>query len=308
MVGDLVGRAALVDAPHERYYIFCEDLFKIYKIADLEVVALRGLDLRVEPGEIMAIVGASGSGKSTLLNILAGLDTPSAGRAYIGGRDLLTLTPGEMVTYRRKQVGFVWQQTGRNLLPYLTARENVAVPLTLDGTGRGAARTRAAELLEGVGLGHRMDHRPEQLSGGEQQRVAIAVALANAPPLLLADEPTGELDSIGADDVFRVLADLNEQTGVTIVIVTHDDAIAGRVNRVVTIRDGRTSTETFRRLELHAGRIEVAHDDYAVVDNSGRLQIPKEMLERLAIHDRAKLGFAGDRVEVRPEPMRGERG
>ncbi|HLZ72796.1 MAG TPA: ABC transporter ATP-binding protein [Dehalococcoidia bacterium] len=299
---------AIGAAPWQNYYIFCEDLFKIYKIADLEVVALRGLDLRVEPGELMAIVGASGSGKSTLLNILAGLDVPSAGRCYIGGRDLLAMSDAELIDYRRSQVGFVWQQTGRNLIPYLNARENVAVPLTLSGVGRAKARARATELLDAVGLAPRMHHRPEQLSGGEQQRVAIAVALANEPPLLLADEPTGELDSIGADDVFRVLADLNERMKVTIVIVTHDDAIAERVNRVVTIRDGRTAVESFRRIELHAGRIESRHDDFAVVDNTGRLQIPRAMLEQLAIHDRARLDFAGDRVEVRPEPKLEERG
>lgn len=302
MTADPGRYAGLADEAVDRYYILCEDLFKIYKIADLEVVALRGLDLRVRRGELMAIVGASGSGKSTLLNILAGLDTPSAGRAYVGGRSLLAMTAEEMVEYRRKQVGFIWQQTGRNLIPYLTARENVEVPLMLDGTSRARARARSTGLLENVGLSHRLNHRPEQLSGGEQQRVSIAVALANNPPLLLADEPTGELDSIGADAVFAVLAQLNERLGVNVVIVTHDPAISERVNRVVTIRDGRTSTETIRRLEQHAGRIDVVHDDYAIVDSAGRLQIPREMLERLDITERARLNLAGDRVEVRPEP------
>ena len=296
--------AGLVDEAIDKYYILCEDLFKIYKIADLEVVALRGLDLRVPRGEFMGIVGASGSGKTTLLNILAGLDTPSAGRAYVGGRSLLAMTAEEMVEHRRNQVGFVWQQTGRNLIPYLTAQENVEVPLMLDGVSRSKARARSTELLASVGLSPRLNHRPEQLSGGEQQRVSIAVALANNPALLLADEPTGELDSIGADAVFAVLAELNERLGVTVVIVTHDSAITERVNRVVTIRDGRTSTETFRRLEHHAGRLDVVHDDYAIVDTAGRLQIPREMLEQLSITERARLNFAGDRVEVRPEPAR----
>jgi len=296
--------AGLVDEAIDKYFILCEDLFKIYKIADLEVVALRGLDLRVPRGEFMGIVGASGSGKTTLLNILAGLDTPSAGRAYVGGRSLLAMTAEEMVEHRRNQVGFVWQQTGRNLIPYLTARENVEVPLMLDGVSRSKARARSTELLASVGLSPRLNHHPEQLSGGEQQRVSIAVALANNPALLLADEPTGELDSIGADAVFAVLAELNERLGVTVVIVTHDSAISERVNRVVTIRDGRTSTETFRRLEHHAGRLDVVHDDYAIVDTAGRLQIPREMLEQLSITERARLNFAGDRVEVRPEPAR----
>ncbi len=296
--------AGLVDEAIDKYFILCEDLFKIYKIADLEVVALRGLDLRVPRGEFMGIVGASGSGKTTLLNILAGLDTPSAGRAYVGGRSLLAMTAEEMVEHRRNQVGFVWQQTGRNLIPYLTAQENVEVPLMLDGVSRSKARARSTELLASVGLSPRLNHHPEQLSGGEQQRVSIAVALANNPALLLADEPTGELDSIGADAVFAVLAELNERLGVTVVIVTHDSAISERVNRVVTIRDGRTSTETFRRLEHHAGRLDVVHDDYAIVDTAGRLQIPREMLEQLSITERARLNFAGDRVEVRPEPAR----
>ncbi|MDZ7729672.1 MAG: ABC transporter ATP-binding protein [Dehalococcoidia bacterium] len=186
-------------------YINCEDLFKIYKTGDLEVVALRGLDLKVHRGELMAIVGASGSGKSTLLNILAGLDQPSAGRAYVGGRDLLTMSDSDMVDYRRRSVGFVWQQTGRNLIPYLDVQQNVEVPMVLDGVDPTAARDRAIELLEAVRLEHRLRHHPNQLSGGEQQRVSIAVALANNPPLLLADEPTGELDSFGADLVSRDL-------------------------------------------------------------------------------------------------------
>ncbi len=283
------------------HYILCEDLFKIYKTADLEVVALRGLDLKVKHGELMAIVGASGSGKSTLLNILAGLDTPSAGRAFVGGRNLLTMTAGDMVQYRRKQVGFVWQQTGRNLIPYLSALQNVEIPLILDGVSAADARARATELLEAVELTPRADHRPEQLSGGEQQRVSIAVALANNPPLLLADEPTGELDAIGADLVYEVFRTLNRRFGVTIIIVTHDPDIAARVDRVVAIRDGRTSTEIFRRTETRAGRPAIVHDEYVLVDAAGRLQIPREMLERLAISERAKLVVGDGRLEVLPE-------
>ena len=283
------------------FYIRCEDLFKIYKAANLEVVALRGLDLKVRRGELMAIVGASGSGKSTLLNILAGLDQPSAGRAYVGGRDLLTMSAGEMVTYRRKQVGFVWQQTGRNLIPYLNAVQNVEVPLVLDGVSAQTAHERALELLDVVGLGQRLHHRPEQLSGGEQQRVSIAVALANNPPLLLADEPTGELDSVGADMVFDLFGDLNRRYGVTIVVVTHDPHIAASVDRVVAIRDGRTSTEIFRRVRLEGTKAEIVHDEYVLVDAAGRLQIPREFLERLSIRDRAKLLMGEGRIEVLPD-------
>lgn len=289
-----------VSAPHA-LYINCEDLFKIYKIANLEVVALRGLDLKVRTGELMAIVGASGSGKSTLLNILAGLDQPSAGRAMVGGRDLLTMTPGELVDYRRKQVGFVWQQTGRNLVPYLDAVQNVEVPLILDGVPAEKARSRARELLTAVKLEHRMHHRPSQLSGGEQQRVSIAVALANNPPLLLADEPTGELDSIGADLVYSLFTELNRQYGVTIIIVTHDPEIASRVDRVIAIRDGRTSTEIFRRVRIEGTKAEIVHDEYVIVDAAGRLQIPREYLEKLSIRERARILLGEGRVEVMPD-------
>jgi ABC-type lipoprotein export system ATPase subunit len=282
-------------------YILCEDLFKIYKQEDLEVVALRGLDLKVQRGELMAIVGASGSGKSTLLNILAGLDVPSAGRCIVGGRSLLTMTPSDLVTYRRKEVGFVWQQTSRNVLPYLTAVQNVELPMILEGGEPGEARNRAYELLGMVGLSHRSDVRPDRLSGGEQQRVAIAVALANDPPLLLADEPTGELDSQTAAEVFGVLRGLNEELGVTVVVVTHDPAIAHQIDRVVAIRDGRISTESFRRIAFNGREAYVYHDEYAVVDRSGRLQIPKEYLERIDVQERARLKLVEGMVEVLPE-------
>ncbi len=281
-------------------YIHCEDLFKIYKTEELEVVALRGLDLRVPHGEMMAIVGASGSGKSTLLNILAGLDQPSAGRVTVGERNLLTMNDDDLVRYRRQEVGFVWQQTGRNLVPYLSSQQNVEVPLILEGTSRKRARERAIELLTAVGLPTKLRNRPEQLSGGEQQRVAIAVALANDPPMLLADEPTGELDSATADEVFGVMRELNESTGVTVVIVTHDRGITQRVDRVIAMRDGRTSTETVRHVQYARGRGEVV-EEYAVVDRSGRLQIPREYLEDLNIDRRARVSITEDHVEVRPE-------
>jgi ABC-type lipoprotein export system ATPase subunit len=284
-------------------YVLCQDLFKIYKVANLEVVALRGLDLKVHRGEVMAIVGASGSGKSTFLNIIAGLDQPSAGRAFVGGKDLLTMSPREMVRYRRKQVGFVWQQTGRNLVPYLDALQNVEVPLILDGASKTDARARARELLDAVDLGDRAHHHPDQLSGGEQQRVSIAVALANNPPLLLADEPTGELDSIGASMVFDLFRSINRRYGVTIIIVTHDPAIAARVDRVVAIRDGRTSTETLRRVRIEGNRAEVFHDEYALIDAAGRVQIPRAYLERLRIRDRAKLVLGDGHVEMLPDEV-----
>ena len=279
-------------------YIRCQDLFKIYKSDELEVVALRGLDLEVRRGEMMAIVGASGSGKSTLLNILAGLDQPSAGAVTVGERDLLTTPAEQLVDYRRTEVGFVWQQTGRNLIPYLTARENVEVPLILEGATPGFARERASALLAEVGLAGTERRRPEQLSGGEQQRVAIAVALANNPPLLLADEPTGELDSATAQAVFEVFRRLNESTGVTVVIVTHDAAIIANVDRVVAMGDGRASAEIVRRTGFTREH-ELDVDEFAVVDRSGRVQIPREFAERLGLGARARLSFEGDHVEVR---------
>jgi putative ABC transport system ATP-binding protein len=289
------------DAP----YIYCEDLFKIYKSEELEVVALRGLDLRVQRGEMMAIVGASGSGKSTLLNILAGLDQPSAGRVTVGVRDLLTATDEDLVDYRRSEVGFVWQQTGRNLIPYLTAVQNIEVPLILDGRSRADARDRAGYLLNAVGLADKRDRKPTELSGGEQQRVAISVALANSPPLLLADEPTGELDSATAEEVFQVFRHINEDTGVTIVVVTHDREITALVDRVVAMRDGRTSTELVRHVQFSRGQGETI-EEFAVVDHSGRLQIPREYLDQLGIERRARVDFADGHVEIRPEHEPGQ--
>lgn len=286
-------------------YIFCEDLFKIYKIADLEVVALRGLDLEVKRGELMAIVGASGSGKSTLLNILGGLDVPSAGRVTVGTRDLLKITATDLVDYRRKDVGFVWQQTARNVIAYLTAYQNVELPLILLGWPRRQRQKRVEEMLAAVGLSDRGQHVPDRLSGGEQQRVAIAIAMAHNPPLLLADEPTGELDSQTSETILEIFRSVNEAFGVTIVIVTHDLRIMNNVDRVITIRDGRTSQETIRRApatgfsrpDEESGE---THDEFIVIDNVGRLQIPREFVERLGFGSRAKLYIDGDHITVWP--------
>ena len=230
-------------APH----IVCEDLFKIYKVADLEVVALRGLDLAVNRGEVVGIVGASGSGKTTLLNILAGYDTPSAGKVRVGDKDLLRMNAREVEAYRRQEIGFVWQQTSLNLFPYLSVLENVALPMMLTDISAGERKARAEELVELVGLTHRMNHTPERLSGGEQQRVSIGVALANRPPLLLADEPTGELDDATAGEVLNLLDAVNQEMDTTILIVTHDPGIAYKVGRVAIIRDGKMSAEIRRK-------------------------------------------------------------
>ena len=286
-------------------YVMCEDLFKIYKIADLEVVALRGLDLAVQNGEVVAIVGASGSGKSTLLNILAGYDAPSAGRVSVGGKDLLQMSSREVEEYRRIDVGFIWQQTSRNMFPYLTAMENVTLPMMLTNTPGKERSERARDLLELVGLGHRLDHTPEKLSGGEQQRVAIAVALANKPPLLLADEPTGELDDATAAEILDLFGSVNQDMGTTILIVTHDPDIAYKVGRVVMIRDGKMSTEirrkvTFERIQSEADT-DATLEEFVLGDASGRIQIPQDYLDQIKIGERARVQIEDGTVTLRPE-------
>ena len=291
----------MVSSRGDSYYIICEDLFKIYKIADLEVVALRGLDLKVKLGELMAIVGASGSGKTTLLNILGGLDIPTAGKVIVGKRDLLKMSSRALVTYRRRDVGFVWQQVGGNLIPYLSALQNVELPLILLGWRQRKQRRRAEEMLEAVGLGARLRYRPDRLSGGEQQRVAIAVALANNPPLLLADEPSGELDSQTAESIFDVFHSLNEAYGVTIVIVTHDIRITDKVERVVTIRDGRTSLEAIRGPRFPDAGPRRILDEFVILDKAGRLQLPKNYIEKLKLKERVRVLLADDHITVWPE-------
>ncbi len=286
-------------------YVLCEDVFKIYKLADLEVVALRGLDLRIQRGEVVAIVGASGSGKSTLLNILAGYDLPSAGRVTVSGRDLLRMSVWEVETYRRNEVGFIWQQTGRNLFPYLTALENVELPMMLTGTTASGRRRRARELLELVGMGERTGHTQDRLSGGEQQRVAIAVSLANSPSLLLADEPTGELDDATAAEVLDVFGMVNRELQTTVVIVTHDPDIAYKVGRVVLIRDGKLSTEIRRRISYRprvegSAEEEVELDEFVLIDSGGRVQIPRDVLDSLSIGERARV--TTDEQGVRLDP------
>jgi ABC-type lipoprotein export system ATPase subunit len=284
-------------------HIVCDNVVRIYKVADLEVVALQGLDLVVDQGELIAIVGASGSGKSTLLNILGGLDTPSAGRALVAGYDLSQLGRRERTRYRRRIVGMIWQQTARNLLPYLSAVENVEFPMIIDG--RRSSRARALELLDVVGLADRARHRPERLSGGEQQRVAIAVALANEPAVLLADEPTGELDSTTSAEVFGLLRRVNSELSTTIVVVTHDPLVSEQVGRTVAIRDGRTSSETLRRTELaDDGNHRVISEEFAVLDRAGRLQLPRAHVEALELKNRVRLRLEEDHVGVWPDKPR----
>ncbi|MCB8953467.1 MAG: ABC transporter ATP-binding protein [Ardenticatenales bacterium] len=282
-------------------FVDCDNLVKIYKVADLEVVALQGLDLQIARGDMMALVGASGSGKSTLLNIIGGLDTPSAGTITVGDRDLLNLSQNDRTQYQRQTVGFVWQQPARNLLPYLTALENVEMPMMLGQLDAGQRRKRALELLEMVGLSDRADFRPDRLSGGQQQRVALAIALANNPPLLLADEPTGQVDSASAESIFHALRRLNEAYQTTIIVVTHDPKVSNHVNRVVGIRDGRTSTELRRVRRAEDGELE--HEEWVIMDQAGRLQLPKVYVESLGMRGRVKVRLEKDHVSVWPDQV-----
>jgi ABC-type lipoprotein export system ATPase subunit len=288
--------------------IVCDNLVRIYQVDEIEVQALQGLDLLVNDGEMIAIVGASGSGKSTLLNVLSGLDVPTAGRASVAGWDLLSMTATDRLAYRRSVVGFIWQQTARNLLPYLSASENVELPMALAGVARSARSTRTHELLGSLGIGDKADRRPGELSGGEQQRVAIAVALANKPQVLFADEPTGELDTATGEDVFAALRSANTDLGATVVIVTHDAAVSRQVQRTVAIRDGRTASEVVRRTEVDEhGDSAVIAEEWAVLDRVGRLQLPAEYRSTLGLRDRVRLELENDHVGIWPEnPRKGE--
>ncbi|MBN9155987.1 ABC transporter ATP-binding protein [Microbacterium sp.] len=280
--------------------IACEGLVRIFTAKGIEVQALQGLDLRVQAGEMVALVGASGSGKSTLLGILAGLDAPTAGSARVAGHDLVTMRAAERLRYRRRSVGFVWQQSGRNLLPYLTARENIALA---HGVARvipaGSRAARARELLELLDVADVAEQRPGQLSGGQKQRVAIAVALANEPRVLLADEPTGELDERTTADVLDAMKAVNAEHGVTTLIVTHDPMVSEHVDRTVRIRDGRTSTETLRstRTDDEGREVRVAQE-FAVLDRAGRMQLPGEFVTALELRDRVRLTLETDHVRV----------
>lgn len=297
------------------FMVECEELVKIYKVADIEVMALQGLDLYVEKGELMAIIGNSGSGKSTLLNILGGLDRPTAGKLIVDGKNLLKMSEKDLVRYKRETVGFVWQNNARNLIPYLSALENVELPMIFKGKIR---RQRAKELLEIVGLGNKANRKPAELSGGEQQRVAIAIALANDPKLLLADEPTGSLDTKMANVVLDVIRELNRQFQLTTIIVTHDMRLARKVDRVVAIRDGKTSSEFIRRVsssdvktfeeeEMEARMNELSHQELTIVDRAGRIQIPRDYLEALGISNRLQVKLEKGKIVLLPPEIKEER-
>lgn len=280
----------------EKYIIECENLIKIYKSKDIEVMALQGLDFKVREGELMAIIGNSGSGKSTLLNMLGGLDRPTMGKIFVDGRDLFKMNNRQLMKYKQETVGFVWQNNARNLIPYLTALENVEFPMIIAGTRK--RRERARQLLDAVGLRNRMHSRLNQLSGGELQRVAICIGMANNPKILMADEPTGSVDSRTTDQILDVFRNLNNNFGVTVIIVTHDRQVSRKVDRVVAISDGKTSSEFLRK--QYDMEEEDTHIELAIVDKSRRLQIPAEFLEALGLGNgnMVRIGMSGENIVI----------
>jgi ABC-type lipoprotein export system ATPase subunit len=291
--------------------IRADGLVKIYKTKETEVLALQGLDLTVEKGEFTALIGNSGSGKSTFLNMIGGLDRPSAGSLFVCGKNLFTMSEKDLVVYKRDTVGFVWQNNGRNLLPYLSALENIMLPMQLSGTKR--KKEKALELLELVGLSSKKNSRLHTLSGGEQQRIAIAIALANSPSLLLADEPTGSVDAKTADAIFDIFMELN-RNGQTILVVTHDVALSKKVKRVVAIRDGKISSERILK-EQYADRLkeitvdwrnEETQEEYVILDRAGRVQIPREILDGMHLKDnKVKIEYQDGKVII-SDPMAAE--
>lgn len=291
-------------------YIICDNVVRIFKIAGHDVVALQGLDMAVAPAELLGVVGVSGSGKSTLMNILGGLDRPTAGRVWVDGKDLLKLSDIALTRYRLSSVGFLWQQSARNLLPYLNAQENIEYPMTVAGEFGQKKRQRAQKLLEIVGVSDRRKHRLSELSGGEQQRVAIAVALANNPRLLLADEPTGEVDTKTADAIYKIFRDLQSELKLTTIIVSHDAQIGKQVDRVIAIRDGKIASELVRQNgdgaplggeeNPPATSAPQEHIELTVVDSAGRLQIPKDLRQQFGIRHRVRLDATPEGVLIRP--------
>lgn len=276
----------------ENNILVCDGLVKIYKTDEVEVLALQGLDLEIKRGELVAIIGKSGSGKSTLLNMIGGLEQPTAGRLYVDGHDLFAMPEKKLVEYRKKTVGFVWQNSSQNLFPYLTALQNVEAPMYFDHMSQKEREAKARHLLEIIGIDHKANSYPKQMSGGEQQRVAIGVALANNPQILLADEPTGAVDSKTSNMIQDLFRRINEELGVTIIIVTHDLSLANKVSRVVMISDGKISTEKIMKEEYrmrldsltteNLAQVE-SHEEYSILDKAGRVQLSEDVLSMAGI-------------------------
>ena len=291
--------------------IDCDSLVKIYKTDEVEVMALQGLELTIKKGELMAVIGKSGSGKSTLLNMIGGLERPTAGKLYVDGKDLFAMTDKELVEYRKHTVGFVWQKNSRNLLPYMTALENVQVPMYFDKDNKEDREARAYDLLCKVGLKEKVNSYPAQMSGGEQQRVAIAIALANNPKILLADEPTGAVDSKTSDMIQDLFRKLNEEMGITVIIVTHDISLANKVGRVVMIADGKISTEKIMKedyrkrindMESESFNGPDSHEEYSIMDKAHRVQISDDILEAAGIDtNKVKIQVVDGKVVISKE-------
>jgi ABC-type lipoprotein export system ATPase subunit len=274
--------------------VLCDGLVHIYRSNGLEVVALQGLELEVQRGEMVAIVGRSGSGKTTLMNVLAGVEVPSAGRTVVEGHELSQLRDAERNLFRQQVVGYVWQRATDGLTPEITAAENVQIPLMRLRIGWRDRRKRAAELLDALGIGPRGNNRPAELSSGEQQRLAIAVALASQPKVLLADEPTGQLDGSTALSVLEDLRQLQRELGTTVIAVTHDHQVERFADRVIGIRDGRTSTET--RYVTREGQ--ALADELVILDTAGRLQLPSGLVRELGLRGRVRVRREGDKLII----------
>ncbi len=309
-------QASALEEKQDMPLIVCDNLVKIYKTRDFEVMALQGLDITIQAGEMLAIVGNSGSGKSTFLNMIGGLDKPTAGKLYVDGKNLFSMDEESLISYKKNTVGFVWQNNARNLLPYLTALQNVQMPLLLDNAND--RDERAMELLELVGLRDKKDSKLSQLSGGEQQRIAIAIAIANRPKILLADEPTGSVDLKTGNYILDIFRKINREEHTTIIIVTHNPDLADKVSRVVSIRDGKISSEkimkeSYRRrldeVKLFSEQSEeeqkmqhFVHEEYAILDRFGRVQIPSDMIEQMGIKSqRVKMEYVDGKIIITPE-------
>ena len=291
-----------------KYIVECDGLVKLYKTSEVEVMALQGLELQIEKGELIAIIGKSGSGKTTLLNIIGALEQPSAGKIYIDGQELSTLSPKQLEDIRKKKIGFVWQKSSQNLFPYMTAVENIESQLYYEKMSKKARREKALSLLEEVGLSDKADSFPSELSGGEQQRVAIAVALIRDPEILLADEPTGAVDSKTSDMIQNLFRKLNRERGVTVIIVTHDVSLANKVDRVVMISDGRVTTEKIMKEEYKENITSInsedfdmsnVHEEFSVLDKAGRLKLSDEIREQTGLNSsRVKVEVIDGKVVI----------
>ena len=275
--------AAPTPPASDALFVQCHSVVKAYRVGDSEIVALRGIDFTMTKGEMVSIIGPSGAGKSSLLNLLGGLDTPTAGKLTVDKLDLLSLKGRALADYQLNRVGFLWQQVERNLLPYRSALHNVTLPMLLASVPPSIRTRRAKELLETVGLVDHMNKLPSQMSGGQQQRIGIAVALANHPQLLLLDEPTGSLDRTTAMQVMALLQDLRKRYNLTVLMVTHDLNLATFADRVLTLRDGALGQDLTHLT-----------DDTPTLNSEGRITLPD--LVRIQLSNAPRIG-----VEIRPE-------